>query len=109
MTAEAKVLEITIDGASKGLVHLVINGNIRIRKLKIDKIKDQIKTKSMLNLGTDYIHFGYALYIQTLEKSIQTSFSGQKVKVTEKNLGSLGELYKKNALRNEKNHKSYSK
>jgi len=112
MTAEAKMLEITIDGASKGLVHLVLNGNIRIRKLKIDKIKNQIKTKSMLNLGRDYIHFGYDLYIQTLEKSIQTSFPGQKVQVKEKNLenlGNLGTLYLKNALRNEEDHASYSK
>ena len=112
MTAEAKVLEITIDGASKGLVHLVLNGNIRIRKLRIDKIKDKLQIRSMLNLETDYIHFGYDLYIQTLEKSIQTSFPGQEVQVKEKNLeslGRIGELYLKHALRNEQDHISYSK
>ncbi len=108
MIAEAKVLEIKIDGASKGLVHLIMNGNIKIRKLNIDKIKDQLKVRSMLNPETDYIHFGYDLYIQTLENSIQTSFPDQKVQVKERDLGSLEKLYAKNALRNEPNHISYS-
>ena len=109
MTAEATELEITIDGASKGLVHLIINGQIKIRKLSIDKIKDQLQIKNMLDPEADYIHFGYEKYIQILEKSIQTSFPGQEVQVKEKNLGGLGRLYEKNALRNEHNHKSYSK
>ena len=109
MIAEAKVLEITIDGASKGLVHLIMNGNIKIRKLNIDKIEDKLKIKNMLDPNMDYIHFGYAQYIQTLENSIQTSFPDQKVQVKERDLGSLGKLYAKNALRNEPNHKSYSK
>ena len=109
MTAEAKVLEITIDGVPKGLVHLIINGNIKIRKLRIDKIKDQLKIKNMLDPLMDYIHFGYEQYIQTLEKSIQTSFPSQEIQVREKNLGNLENLYKKNALKNEQNHKSYSK
>ena len=109
MTAEAKVLEITIDGTLKGLVHLIINGNLKIRRLKIDKIKDRLKIKNMLDPETDYIHFGYEQYIQILEKSIQASFPDQTVQVTEKNLGGLERLYKKNALRNEQNHASYSK
>ena len=53
MTAEAKVLEITIDGASKGLVHLVMNGNIKIRKLRIDKI--ECFWSSISHYGPGYI------------------------------------------------------
>jgi len=109
MTAEAKVLEITIDGTLKGLVHLIINGNLKIRRLKIDKIKNRLKIKNMLDPEADYIHFGYKKYIQILEKSIQASFPDQTVQVTEKNLGGLERLYKKNALKNEQNHTSYSK
>jgi len=104
----AKVLEILVDGNIQGAVHLVINGTIKIRKLSINKIKDKLEIKNMLDPEMDYQCFGYDLYVQTLEKSIQTSFPIQKVQVKEKNLGMLERLYTENALRNEPNNRSYS-
>ena len=104
MIANGRILELMIDGAARGKIHLNSNGRLKITRLSLDKeILDKIKIKNMLNPEQDYKMFGYELYIQILEKGIRKSFPNYDVKIREVLIDSKYErLYNKFLNKKEK-------
>jgi len=84
----AKVLEVLVGGVNQVNIHLDVNGEIRISKIKPKgKLWNQIKNNTaMLNQEVTY-NFSYELYKDTLKKSIIKSFPEYKeIVVREKQL-----------------------
>lgn len=92
-----KILEILVDGTQQGNIHLDVNGEIKISKIKPKgNLWSYIKENTcMLNTQVRY-SFEYEGYKSTLQRSIQKSLPNTEVIINEREISPEMEiLYKK--------------
>lgn len=84
----ARVLEVIVDGARQGTVHLDINGKIKISKIKYDRVKENLfaSVQTQMLDGNQSYGFGYNQYRRVLENCISQKLEGHKIEVKEKYL-----------------------
>lgn len=84
---QAKILEVILDGARQGTIHLNLNGKLQVAKNKLEQsFQKKITRKNLLEVERTCL-LNYQDYMTTLQKGIQEDFPNQVVQVRERNVG----------------------